>query len=695
MRCLHIADEARRITLRRLLKLVFDIFRQRHSDYRGESRPDLPQSSREEKNEDAAFRCQISLLSLKFRDNSVERTFQASFRAHMDSTVTTARQTLLAFVLFGVVSAPVIQNLKRIGAQFLYDYSDNVRRKGLCIGSCFTILDVSGMLLLVVYKYISNYNRVMQSSHRFLLFIVAFGLLASYFIHALLSGMYADTSFIVQKRDISILMRDARPHEVDFVHDKNLHFLNNLPMLAMLLDELLYYMDICLEQYSDDGVDTTINSPEEVDTESCTAAIHQTTFMAYGVVGMHNKVLENIFLLLLIYFATEFILGGHFYPSYTEVAIIFLLISNILFFSTPRQHALITLLELMCFIIIPLCLIVRETSYSSRRQFFSSWQRNLLLEEEAANLSVDSSKTNTALESAKKRFELLTKAPDEVTTFDDSKSPISAHDMSKSVVSEQWTLDSKFGDALARNKYFGAKMDHAFHIDVSKISDLHHLVKCDPSFKIFQGKFEDSEVMVKRLNISPTDDNSMVDTKMARFSAEMNLFGTLNHRNVVAMIGANWKDHLCIVLECPHLGLLCDVVKNDPSYLKKRWHDILHDVANGMHYLQSHHRICHTNISMSCIFVDQNGLYSIGELQDSVQYLGDGESHFPGGNGAHNIDAAHINDLLHVAPEVHVMGRVSSTCDSFSFGMLAVALCVAPTSLRDFIEKMHAEHLDE
>ena len=99
MRCLHIADEARRITLRRLLKLVFDIFRQRHSDYRGESRPDLPQSSREEKNEDAAFRCQISLLSLKFRDNSVERTFQASFRAHMDSTVTTARQTLLAFVL--------------------------------------------------------------------------------------------------------------------------------------------------------------------------------------------------------------------------------------------------------------------------------------------------------------------------------------------------------------------------------------------------------------------------------------------------------------------------------------------------------------------------------------------------------------------------------------------------------------------
>ena len=98
---------------------------------------------------------------------------------------------------------------------------------------------------------------------------------------------------------------------------------------------------------------------------------------------------------------------------------------------------------------------------------------------------------------------------------------------------------------------------------------------------------------------------------------------------------------------------------------------------------------------MSCIFVDQNGLYSIGELQDSVQYLGDGESHFPGGNGAHNIDAAHINDLLHVAPEVHVMGRVSSTCDSFSFGMLAVALCVAPTSLRDFIEKMHAEHLEE
>jgi serine/threonine protein kinase len=690
------------VSFTRLVRAIFDAFQGMTrtsavvSD-QTESEAVLHRNRNDGDDEDAAFRSHVSPLLMKFRDENMERTYQASLRAHRDSQTTTAMQALVALSLVVLWAVFVLteflepqSEVNRIaGNTTKTPRTTMLMGKTACFGPCLSVIDIAGFGLIAAYKYVANHIEVMGSTLRFFSIVLSVGFPIFWISWMTITKNLKRGQPFVWNAHLASLFRDGRSQSDD-PYPRNSPYdglTESSKVIANLIDRYDHENGRCMY---DDG-DGAMDSGGEESFEACAASSYQTMFVAYSITTANNKIITGTVAMLSIFLAINLALGKVLYFGTSDIVIGYLLLISQLYSYAPWQYAHHTLMDSTVYGF-ALYLMVRENESTTRRQFYSSWQRALLLEEETAKLSIDSLKMNTALLSAERRFELLTKARDVVDTPDATVAT-----SSKLLNSEQWALSANLNDALLRRKDFGG-LDHVWQVDFNEISGVRRL-KSGSAFDTFRGKYRDEDVMIKRPAAAPDDSDSVLDKKIARFGIEMELLSALNHRNVVAMIGASWEDQLCLVLEYPRCGLLAQVVREEPAYLQQHWHEILLDVANGLSFLQSHHRICHRNISPGCIFVQFNGLYSIGELHDCVQYPSNGaELTVDQPSCAFNGD--HINDLFHVAPEVHRgttkgVFEADSTCDSYSFGMLALALCISPSSLRDAIEGAHAQRPNE
>ena len=675
---------------------------------RTESEATLHRNLKDIKDEDAAFRSHISPLLIKFRDETMERTYQTSLRAHAASYEMTAVQALCSFSMLSIWTLFVLRETRdavSVALRFAGNSTDvttNDRRthmrmgKSACFGPCLSIGDLLTLGLLIATKYATNRSKVMGSTLRFCFMSLCVGLIILFFCWTAITGdLYAGPMRpFAWNALVSSVFRDCRAEKDDPfpASSPNSGLFESRDVVANLVDRYEHDNERCL--YNDDGQDVVWGVDDTY--EMCAASSYQNMFVAYGYVAANNKISVAMIAMISIYVAIEFVLGEYFHISCYDLVMVWLILINVTYFYVPEQYATATVVDLGL-ATLPLAVLVRENALSTRRQFYSSWQRTILLEEETAKLSIDSFKMNTELLSAEKRFELLTKVPDVVNQVDERYDAMSATS-SKLVNSEQWTLSAKVAGALQRNQDFCSRIDNMWQIDINEISNVRR-VKRGAFFDNFRGKYHDKDVMIKRPVLAPEDDDATIDKKLVHFAVEIEVVSGLNHRNVMAMAGACWKDQLFLVLEYPRGGVLAQVTREDPSYVQHHWHNILLDVANGLNFLQSHHRICHRNISMDSIFVHFNGLFIIGELHDCIQYASDGEltSDVP---SRHVFDAMHVNELFHVAPEVlrgTTVGTLErdGTCDSYSFGMLAVALCISPSSLRNFVEIAHLNRANQ
>ncbi|XP_002980938.2 PTI1-like tyrosine-protein kinase At3g15890 [Selaginella moellendorffii] len=182
---------------------------------------------------------------------------------------------------------------------------------------------------------------------------------------------------------------------------------------------------------------------------------------------------------------------------------------------------------------------------------------------------------------------------------------------------------------------------------------------------VFYGQLGDkSEIAVKRLKVMNT-------TNEMSFAVEVETLGRLHHKNLLKLRGycAEGEERLIVYDYMPNLSLLSHLHGHFSSDKLLDWRkrvEIAIGSAEGLAYL--HHtanpHIIHRDVKASNILIDSNFQAQVADF-GFAKFIPDGVTH---------LTTRVKGTLGYLAPEYAMWGKVSESCDVYSFGILLLEL---------------------
>uniref|UniRef100_A0A8I6YG72 non-specific serine/threonine protein kinase n=1 Tax=Hordeum vulgare subsp. vulgare TaxID=112509 RepID=A0A8I6YG72_HORVV len=185
---------------------------------------------------------------------------------------------------------------------------------------------------------------------------------------------------------------------------------------------------------------------------------------------------------------------------------------------------------------------------------------------------------------------------------------------------------------------------------------------------VFHGELKDGTQVAVKLH-SPT---SATAKGMEEFSAEVGSLTTVHHRYLVLLVGyCTEKDHLSLIYEYMPNGSLYDNLRGRNTFIQTLgWRDraqIALEAAQGLDYLHTGCvlPIIHRDLKSHNILLGHDMIAKISDFGLSKSYINLAQSH---------ISVTAAGTLGYIDPEYCVSGRLTTSSDVFSFGVVLLEI---------------------
>ncbi|XP_042491613.1 PTI1-like tyrosine-protein kinase At3g15890, partial [Macadamia integrifolia] len=182
---------------------------------------------------------------------------------------------------------------------------------------------------------------------------------------------------------------------------------------------------------------------------------------------------------------------------------------------------------------------------------------------------------------------------------------------------------------------------------------------------VYWGQLWDgSQIAVKRLKV-------WSDKAEIEFSVEVEILGKVRHKNLLSLRGycAEGQERLIVYDYMPNLSLMSHLHGHHSTECLLDWErrmKIAIGSAEGIAYLHHHAtpHIIHRDIKASNVLLDSDFQAQVADF-GFAKLIPDGASH---------VTTGVKGTLGYVAPEYAMFGKVSESCDVYSFGVLLLEL---------------------
>ncbi|XP_043701680.1 PTI1-like tyrosine-protein kinase At3g15890 [Telopea speciosissima] len=182
---------------------------------------------------------------------------------------------------------------------------------------------------------------------------------------------------------------------------------------------------------------------------------------------------------------------------------------------------------------------------------------------------------------------------------------------------------------------------------------------------VYWGQLWDgSQIAVKRLKV-------WSDKAEREFSVEVEILGKVRHKNLLSLRGycAEGQERLIVYDYMPNLSLMSHLHGHHSTECLLDWErrmKIAIGSAEGIAYLHHHAipHIIHRDIKASNVLLDSDFQAQVADF-GFAKLIPDGATH---------VTTGVKGTLGYVAPEYAMFGKVSESCDVYSFGMLLLEL---------------------
>uniref|UniRef100_A0ACD5XRB7 Uncharacterized protein n=1 Tax=Avena sativa TaxID=4498 RepID=A0ACD5XRB7_AVESA len=185
---------------------------------------------------------------------------------------------------------------------------------------------------------------------------------------------------------------------------------------------------------------------------------------------------------------------------------------------------------------------------------------------------------------------------------------------------------------------------------------------------VFHGQLKDGTQLAVKMHSSTSE----IGKGMAEFLAEVGSLTTVHHRHLVLLVGyCTDKDHLSLIYEYMPNGSLYDHIRGRNAIVQTLgWRDrtrIALEAAQGLDYLHTGCilPIIHRDLKSHNILLGNDMVAKISDFGLSKSYISVGQSH---------ISVTAAGTLGYIDPEYCVSGRLTTSSDVFSFGVVLLEI---------------------